>query len=313
MDPLSRFAQWFLPPVTYPFLFGLGLGASVWAQRAGFPPAVSVTSVLIGVGLIVWALEIWLPHTPRWRPSRRTFGLDLAHSLITSGGTSRLVEATLLAGLVVVGPRLFPGTEGSPWPAHWPLAAQLATALLLGEFGAYWVHRFCHRTTLGWRIHAVHHSVEQLHWLAAGRTHPFNALLVFSCQMGPLVLLGIPEETLGLVAVFTGINGYLQHANVKLSPGPASWFVSTSDHHRWHHAREGEASHTNFGNNLIVWDRLFGTHYDPSDRSPGLDIGIAETRIPEDFWAHLATPWQLGDDAWTRRPRGQGAGRWQDP
>jgi sterol desaturase/sphingolipid hydroxylase (fatty acid hydroxylase superfamily) len=301
MAPLSSSLVRIWPHLVYPVVFGVGLGASAWAHRVGESPLISVSAVLVGMGIFVWMLEWWMPHSPRWQPSRRTFGLDLVHSLLSSGAVSRLVEATLLAGLVGLRPWMFGDAAGWLWPTQWPTVVQLVLALSVGELGAYWAHRLCHRTDLGWRVHAVHHSLEQLHWLAAGRTHPLNAVWVFSCQMAPLILLGVPAEIWGMVAVFTGLNGYLQHANTVMKPGPFSWIISTCELHRWHHSRDCTESDTNFGNNLIIWDRVFGTCFRPSNRPSPLVLGIAETAIPENFWTHLATPWRLGDVRWARR------------
>jgi len=173
------------------------------------------------------------------------------------------------------------------------LALQLAIALLLGEFGAYWAHRVCHLTATGWRIHAVHHSAEALHLWAAGRTHPFNTVLIFTAQSVAVVLLGAPAAVIALMAVFTGVNGLLQHANIRVRPGLLNWVVSTAEHHRWHHSRDLAESNTNFGNNLIVWDRVFGTYYAPRDRRSGDAVGISGTMLPESLWGHWLTPFVL--------------------
>ena len=45
--------------------------------------------------------------------------------------------------------------------------------------------------------------------------------------------------------------------------------------HRWHHSRTVRESNANYGQNLIVWDVVFGTRFLPKDREPPEDIGIA--------------------------------------
>jgi len=288
------FARW-VPYAIYPVFLGSGLFGCMWAQGQGYAPSFSVFIILLIIGAVIWGLEWCVPHTRDWRPSRHVLFLDFVHSLVSSVATSRLVEAGLLAGMVSLQPLLFDDVGPALWPSEWPLVIQLIMALLVGEFGTYWAHRLCHLSSLGWKIHAVHHSLEKLHWLAAGRIHPLNTVWVFSCQMIPLFLLGVPQSVMLLVAVFTGINGYLQHANVMIRAGALNWLISTSELHRWHHSKELNESNSNFGSNLIVWDLIFGTYYHPTGASPVIAVGISGSNIPENYWAHLVTPWRLDD------------------
>jgi len=63
--------------------------------------------------------------------------------------------------------------------------------------------------------------------------------------------------------------------------------------HRWHHSRRLEESNTNFGQNLIVWDVVFGTRFLPKDREPPADIGIAGLpAFPMDYWGQLVSPFR---------------------
>ena len=265
-----------------------GLMASWALQVQSAPPWLTITGVIATAGGLIWLWERHLPHTAQWRVDGRRLRLDILHTLISSGGISRLVEISLISTIATLAPSL--GPDGALWPIHLPLGVQLAMALLIGEFGAYWAHRLCHTTSIGWRIHAVHHSTEALHIWASGRTHPLNTVLVFSAQSCLVVLLGAPSAVIGLMAVFTGINGLLQHANIRVRPGLVGAIVSTTVHHRWHHSRVLHESNTNFGNNLIVWDRLFGTIFAPSDRLPGDGIGMTGAVIPETFASHWMTP-----------------------
>jgi sterol desaturase/sphingolipid hydroxylase (fatty acid hydroxylase superfamily) len=48
------------------------------------------------------------------------------------------------------------------WTASIPLWMRLAAALVVGEFGFYWGHRWTHEIPFLWRFHAIHHSAEEL-------------------------------------------------------------------------------------------------------------------------------------------------------
>jgi len=150
-----------------------------------------------------------------------------------------------------------------------------------------------HVSDTGWRLHAVHHSPTRLHVLAAGRTHPFNAVVVLVLESIPVLLLGITPTAFAMMTVFKGVNGQLQHSNVDLRPGWLSHVVATSEVHRWHHSVDLKEGNTNFGNATVVWDKLFGTFFLPKERRPSTAVGLAHEVIPESYWAHMGTPFRL--------------------
>jgi sterol desaturase/sphingolipid hydroxylase (fatty acid hydroxylase superfamily) len=63
---------------------------------------------------------------------------------------------------------------------------------------------------------------------------------------------------------------------------------STPRLHRWHHSRVLAEGNTNYGENLVLWDQVFGTYFNP-DRRPPADIGISG-RIADGFLAQLLQP-----------------------
>ena len=274
--------------VGYPALLFGSLAASVVLGRFETPAVLQVSAVVGTVALLIVLWEWLAPMRATWRPTGRRLGLDLAHTVLSSGLPSRIAEAGLLA--------LAAGAAGGlarqgVWPSEQPLVLQMTMALLIGELGAYSFHRTCHETRLFWRIHVVHHSAEALHVWASGRAHPFNAALVYGAQSAALVLLGAPAEVLSLMAVFTGVNGMLQHANIDARDGILRWVISTNHHHRWHHSTVVEEANSNYGNNLIVWDRVFGTCLEPEGAPE--HTGLEGTDIPESLPAHWGAPFVL--------------------
>lgn len=261
----------------------------VYAGTAVVGPGLAATGAIVAAGLVIALLESWAPHAVAWRPTRRVLALDAVHTLVTA----LAIVPALHAGLLVVLAGWFaPGL----WPASWPWLVQLALAVVLADLGAYVAHRFMHATDLGWRMHAVHHTPRALNLLASARTHPFNAVLTYTAEHVPLLLLGAPPEVVALWSTIKATNGLLQHSNVSMGDTRMwSLVLATPEVHRWHHSVVLEESTTNFGNTTVVFDRLLGTLHLPADRAPGIEVGIAGVDVPENYLAHLATPWTLPD------------------
>jgi len=164
---------------------------------------------------------------------------------------------------------------------------------VLAELGTYWVHRFQHEWPLLWRFHATHHSATRLYWLNAARFHFLDIFMNTIPIAIPLIALGAPPEIFILTALFSTVHGIFQHANMKLRLGPLNWIFSMAELHRWHHSKLMQESNTNYGQNLSVWDTVFGTRYLPMDREPPNDIGLTwPVEFPMTFAAQVLAPFR---------------------
>jgi sterol desaturase/sphingolipid hydroxylase (fatty acid hydroxylase superfamily) len=189
------------------------------------------------------------------RPGWRT---DVAHffaSHFLEQGTLVLAIGTLLT---FVEPLV--STRFQDAVARQPAGVQLVEAVLIAELIGYFMHRAFHAVPWMWRIHAVHHSSDQMDWLAALRLHPLDQTITRSIQFIPLYLLGFTKETFGGLALIIGLWAVLLHANVRWRFGWLERVIATPHFHHWHHA--GEARHNFSG--LFPWvDSLFGTRLRP--------------------------------------------------
>jgi sterol desaturase/sphingolipid hydroxylase (fatty acid hydroxylase superfamily) len=277
----------------------LGSLVLAWALGAGQPGAWwAVSGTLVLVAAMILVLERVAPFSPRWRVGLRdqVVRTDALHTASTAL-TASLVEAVAWGALAALGARASAALGVALWPSSWPLALQVALGLVLGELGTYGIHRWCHASALGWRLHAMHHSATRLNLLASGRNHPFQAVLSYLAQTGPLVLLGAGGPALALCAVWKAVNGLLQHANVDTRSAWCGWVLASPDLHRWHHSLDLKEGNSNFGNNLIVWDLVFGTRHAPRGERPGDGVGVDGVRFPGTFTGQLLTPFHLG--RWT--------------
>lgn len=159
-----------------------------------------------------------------------------------------------------------------------PIWLQTIAVVVVLDFFFYWMHRAKHRWDWWYRLHETHHSSQDLNWFSSVRFHPLEKILDRIIYLFPLMVLGVDEEALlSLALVDAGIATF-SHANIRLHLGPLAYLIVGPEMHRWHHARVGGQS-SNFGNNLSIFDWIFGT----ARLRPELpdETGIEERSFPE--------------------------------
>jgi ornithine lipid hydroxylase len=282
---LRRMASW----LVYPALTVASTAAAVAAFRRGAPAPIVAGGLLLFLAVVIELCEHALPFEPAWRRPRGDVRTDVLHYLFSSRALEVGAGLSLWA-LGAAGAALWPG--GSPWPSAWPVALQIALALVLAELPSYWLHRAEHTWRPLWKLHSVHHSAERLYWLNSVRSHPLDNLLTSMASLAPLALLGAGEELLLATAVYGGVHGMLQHANIDIRLGPLNWVLSSCQVHRWHHSRALSEANANYGTILLVWDVVFGTRRVPARRPP-VDVGLAGPALdfPPGYLGQLASPW----------------------
>ena len=281
-------------------VMGGALASAIFWMGKGLDPPVALILSQFPAFLIVIFLERRIPFHAVWNQSQGDLSVDIRHGL-TISIMAAIADPLLTALGVVVAVTLLGGHTLGLWPTGWPLLLQLPLALLIGEFGQYWVHRLQHEVDFMWRFHALHHSAPRLYWLNAARFHPLDILLNNFVALVPLAFLGAGEGVLALWALFAAVHGIFQHSNLPTRIGPLNWIFSMAELHRWHHSRLVEESNRNYGQNLIIWDVVFGTRFLPEDREPPLDIGLhGLSAYPMTYWAQQSAPFhwrQIREDS----------------
>ena len=139
-------------------------------------------------------------------------------------------------------------------------------------------------------FHAVHHSVERLWFFNTGRFHFVDTAFSILLSQPLLLLSGAPGDVVVWVSVTTAFVGILTHCNVDMRTGPIDFVFNTPALHRWHHSRNPDEGNSNYGENLMLWDLIFGSFYRPARRPPA-NIGIDEP-MPRHFLGQLWYPFQ---------------------
>ena len=182
----------------------------------------------------------------------------------------------------------------SRWFDTQPFALQIVELLVLADLLGYASHRLFHSRLL-WKFHAIHHSSEEVDWLAAARLHPVNEIGSRLMQFVPMYLLGFRGAPLAAAVPILTFYAILLHANLNWEFGPLRYVIASPVFHRWHHTSEEEGLDRNFAG-LFPWiDAMFGTFYMPRDRRPER-FGVAGDRVPTSLLGQLAYPFRSATD-----------------
>lgn len=129
---------------------------------------------------------------------------------------------------------------------------------LANDFIYYWFHRWSHEYRFLWATHVNHHSSMYMNFTTAART-PFLNAVHHIFFWAPLPLLGFDPAMVLIIESIGFLFAFLQHTRVIPKLGPIEWIVNTPSHHRVHHGSNPQYLDKNYGNTLIIFDRMFGT------------------------------------------------------
>ncbi len=281
--------------LVYPALIAICLWLHYALSAAGVGVQLSAYSAVLLGAIAITVFERWLPYRGEWQPDSHEIANDLTFMVFVQILLPKVL-AFLTAVTVLRWLQDHDLVLTAWWPHGLPAPAQALVMLLTADFFRYWLHRASHEWSPWlWRFHAVHHSPPKLNWVNVGRFHPLEKSLQFLCDAAPFLLVGVSENVLALYFVFYAVNGFYQHSNVDARLGLLNFIVSGPELHRWHHAREIRESNKNYGNNLILWDLLFGSFFLPHDRKVG-ELGLINRNYPRSFLHQMRSPFIRGLD-----------------
>jgi sterol desaturase/sphingolipid hydroxylase (fatty acid hydroxylase superfamily) len=134
-----------------------------------------------------------------------------------------------------------------------------ALALLLNDLAYYVDHRIAHRTGLFWAVHTTHHSSKEMNLTVASR----GTVMGLGGAMQPvyflLPLLGVSFPMFVAAKFFGNLWGIFNHTRLVKRMGFLDEILATPANHRVHHGTQAKYLDRNYGQTLIIWDRLFGT------------------------------------------------------
>lgn len=282
---------------------GLALGAALLASGRVEAPAVDSRGLylgldyfiltLVGLAIVFIPLERAFPKDPQQNILRKGWITDLKYFMLSHMGVQ------LISFLTVIPIQVFLA-EATAWPlrswvAAQPVWLQFIEILMVVDLGTYWIHRAMHEVPALWKFHAIHHSTEEMNWLASSRLHVVEILVNRFAGYLPIFLLGFSPKALYAYLIFISFHAIFLHANARMRFPLLRWVLATPEYHHWHHSSEEAAIDRNYAGFLPLYDVLFGTAYLPGHLASR--YGTVSDEIPEGFLGQLAYPFR----GWLRR------------
>ena len=171
-------------------------------------------------------------------------------------------------------------------------------AFFVKDFSGYCVHRLNHRVNVLWNRHLIHHSSEDFNLSCALRQSISNTIRFSAIFMIPGALLGVPAS---IFAIMGPIHLFMQlwyHTQVFGKLGPLEYVFVTPSHHRVHHAINPEYIDKNYGQILIIWDKIFGTFQPELDSVKPVYGTLNQAKTWNPILINYKYVWGLIKDAW---------------
>jgi sterol desaturase/sphingolipid hydroxylase (fatty acid hydroxylase superfamily) len=227
-----------------------------------------------------------------WELAAPRRALTVSKAVRWGNNLGLVVLNTLLLRLIfpaaAVGVAAFAAERGMGLLAIYPLPPPLALVLAVVALDlVIWLqHVMVHAVPALWRLHRVHHADLDYDLTTGARFHPLEILLSMLIKFAAILVIGPPVVAVVIFEVLLNATAMFNHGNVRLPLRLDRWLrlvLVTPDMHRVHHSVEDDETNSNFGFNLSIWDRLFGTYRDqPRAGHEGMTIGIRDHRDPRE-------------------------------
>lgn len=237
-------------------------------------------SALITISVLL--LELVHERHAGWRMNRQEFATDLFYSVLSATViawvSQKIGEEPLAAAKASLG-------ITTQWAMNMPWLLQVGFVILLIEFGQYWMHRLMHNVTPFWLTHAPHHHLTQLNAAKGAVGNPIELVLI---SLSVVALFDLETTAIFAAINVLGVISTFAHANVRSDPPIFySFFFTTIRHHSLHHSTDYDSTRCNYGNSLILLDRLFGTY-----REGEADLVGQDERRRLSIWEQTIFPFQ---------------------
>ena len=143
-----------------------------------------------------------------------------------------------------------------------PAIYKTILSVILLDFLIYIQHLVFHKVSFLWRLHLVHHSDIDLDVSSALRFHPLEIIISYLYKAFLIFLFGFSLESIIIFEIILNGMAMFNHSNIAIHHSfdqLLSYLVVTPSIHRVHHSIVVRETHSNFGFNIVLWDRIFQT------------------------------------------------------
>lgn len=238
-------------------------------------------SIFVGVFAAVAAAEVAWPRRKlahgrmaRWLTN---VGLSAFNTVLLRLSFFLVPALTVIAASVV---------EGAGWGLLPALGVPSFAAAIIGflvlDLAVYVQHVAVHFIPPLWRLHRVHHADPDFDVSTGIRFHPLEILLSQAWKIAIIIVVGVPAAAVLAFEIALNATSMFSHGNVRL-PGALDVLlrraIVTPEMHRIHHSTIEKETNSNFGFNLSLWDRVFGTYRAAAAQDQAtMAIGLASYR-----------------------------------
>lgn len=191
-----------------------------------------------------------------WKCQPQRFLTDGLHRKAIIAGTLNLTLGGVLSGIF-----LYALANGLPTRLYYNVADYGWTYLILStvfvwlvvDLMAYYIHRALHIKWIYQRVHRFHHRFVATTPYAAGALHPVELLSLQGTSFLMIFLVPMYPAAIVAILIYNLVFNIIDHSGVALTSrlpwqGPVRY-------HDDHHAH----FHCNFGQHMMLWDKLHGT------------------------------------------------------
>ena len=237
-----------------------------------------------GIFVVMALLEMAIPKRELSAPKGRRWLTNL--SMVGFGIATTRLMGLIAQPLVAVGAAMV--AEANGWGLFNLVALpgwfEILAAVVILDFAVWLQHVASHKIPVLWRLHRMHHADVDIDCTTGLRFHPAEIGLSMLYKVVWVLLLGPAAVAVVIFEVILNAGAVFNHANVALP----RWLdtglrlaIVTPDMHRVHHSIVRREHDSNYGFNLSIWDRIFGTYTDqPEHGHTGMTIGLSDYQEP---------------------------------
>ncbi|WEK46106.1 MAG: sterol desaturase family protein [Candidatus Andeanibacterium colombiense] len=248
--PVKRTIFKYLQPAILLAILAFWTLAPASVTHNGWVGALAGTGIMVFIMALEWVNE----RHAHWRLTVREF-LEGAFYIVANRYLFGAVSAVLLYDPLKAFVMSYGLTTGVT--TGFPLSVQVLMLISMHEFVQYWFHRMLHNHPWLWEVHVPHHYITQLNTMNAAVGN-WLEIMFLGLTLG--IFFEMPREALLCAGNIGGAVAYFAHSNIRFDPPRwYSFFFTTIEHHSLHHSLNYDDTRYNYANELIIYDRIFGT------------------------------------------------------